>query len=133
MNSKNILITGASGYVGTALTEKIISDNSINIVNYDISIFGDDHLPKKENYLYIKKDLRDKKSFEKAIKENNIDTVLHLACISNDPTFELKSDISKVINYDCFEDLVKISRKIKLGNLFMHPHAQSMGFLTALM
>ena len=114
MNSKNILITGASGYVGTALTEKIISDNSINIVNYDISIFGDDHLPKKENYLYIKKDLRDKKSFEKAIKENNIDTVLHLACISNDPTFELKSDISKVINYDCFEDLVKISKKNKV-------------------
>ena len=27
------------------------------------------------------------------------------------PTFELKSDISKIINYDCFEDLVKISKE----------------------
>ena len=26
-------------------------------------------------------------------------------------TFELKSDISKIINYDCFEDLVKISKE----------------------
>lgn len=111
MISKNILITGASGYVGAALTDKIIANKDMRLVNYDISIFGDNHLPKKENYIYIRKDLRDKKSFEKAIKENDIDTVLHLACISNDPTFELKSDISKIINYDCFEDLVSISKK----------------------
>lgn len=114
MISKNILVTGASGYVGSALTTKMLSDNNINLVNYDISIFGDDHLPKKNNYIYIKKDLRDKESFEKAIIENNIDTVLHLACISNDPTFELKSDISKIINYDCFEDLVSVSKKNKV-------------------
>tara|TARA_B100000989_G_scaffold93376_1_gene67834 strand:+ start:11371 stop:12390 length:1020 start_codon:yes stop_codon:yes gene_type:complete len=111
MISKNILITGASGYVGAALTDKIIANKDMRLVNYDISIFGDNHLPKKENYIYMRKDLRDKNSFEKAIKENDIDTVLHLACISNDPTFELKSDISKIINYDCFEDLVSISKK----------------------
>ena len=40
----------------------MLSDNNINLVNYDISIFGDDHLPKKNNYIYIKKDLRDKES-----------------------------------------------------------------------
>ena len=111
MISKNILITGASGYVGASLTDKIISNKDVKLINYDISIFGDNHLPKKENYIYVKKDLRDKNSFEKTIRENDIDTVLHLACISNDPTFELKSDISKIINYDCFEDLVSISKK----------------------
>ena len=111
MISKYILVTGASGYVGASLTDKIISNKDVKLINYDISIFGDNHLPKKENYMYVKKDLRYKNSFEKTIRENDIDTVLHLACISNDPTFELKSDISKIINYDCFEDLVSISKK----------------------
>ncbi len=111
MKSKKILVTGGSGYVGTRLINKIIKKDGILIVNYDISLFGDEHLPKTNNYLYLKKDLRDKISFEKAIIDNDIDTVLHLACISNDPTFELRGDISKSINFDCFEDLVKISKK----------------------
>ena len=111
MKSKNILITGGSGYVGTSLCIKLLKNNKVNIVNYDISLFGDEHLPKHERYKYIKNDLRNIYEFKKAINVNNIDTVLHLACISNDPTFELKSDISKIINYDCFEDLVKISKE----------------------
>ena len=105
----NLLITGGSGYVGTRLIYRLLSKN-INIHNYDISLFGDDHLPNNKNFYYHKKDLRDIKSFEKVIKKNKIDVVLHLACISNDPTFELNSKISKEINFTAFEPLVKISK-----------------------
>ena len=52
--------------------------------------------------------------FKKSIEDNKIDTVLHLACISNDPTYELNPELSKKINYDCFEDLVKISKEQKV-------------------
>ena len=105
----NLLITGGSGYVGTRLIYRLLSKN-INIHNYDISLFGDDHLPKNKNFYYHKKDLRDIKSFEEVIKKNKIDVVIHLACISNDPTFELNSKISKEINFTAFEPLVKISK-----------------------
>ncbi len=111
MISKNILITGASGYVGTRLSNQLIKNKFRNIINYDISLYGDDHLPKFKNYIYIKKDLRDRDAFSSTIQKYSIDTVLHLACISNDPTFELKNGISKQINYDCFEDLVRISKQ----------------------
>ena len=40
----------------------------------------------------------------------NFDTIIHLACISNDPSFELNPDLGKSINYDCFEPLIKISK-----------------------
>lgn len=109
----NLLITGGSGYVGTRLIYRLINKD-INIYNYDISLFGDDHLPNKKNFFYFKSDLRDKKSFEQVIKKNNIDVVLHLACISNDPTFELNSKISREINYTAFEPLVKISKDNKV-------------------
>ena len=42
---------------------------------------------------------------------NEVDTLIHLACISNDPSFELNPNLSKSINYDCFYPLVKICRK----------------------
>ena len=37
--------------------------------------------------------------------------VIHLACISNDPSFELNPKLGKSINFDAFEPLVKISKQ----------------------
>ena len=107
----NLLITGGSGYVGSRLIYKLLEETDHHIVNYDISLFGDSHLPENKNFVYIKEDITNSKKFEEAIVKNNIDTVLHLACISNDPTYELNSELSKRINYDCFEELVNVSKK----------------------
>jgi len=107
----NLLITGGSGYVGSRLIFKLLKETNLKIVNYDISLFGDAHLPKNEKFIYCKEDITNPKKFEQTIIENNIDVVLHLACISNDPTYELNSELSKKINYDCFEELIKISKK----------------------
>lgn len=108
----NVLLTGGSGYVGSRLTYKLLGNKNIKtIVNYDISLFGDEHLPKNEKYFYEKKDLRDIESFKQILKKYKINKVLHLACISNDPTFELNSDISKKINFDSFEPIVKAARE----------------------
>ena len=49
-------------------------------------------------------DIRDTNLFKKSCK--NIDAVIHLACISNDPSFELDENLSKSINFDCFEPMV---------------------------
>ncbi len=111
---KNVLITGGSGYVGSRLIYKLLDETTHKIINYDISLFGDKHLPKHDKFLYYKDDITDPKKFEEVITKNNVDTVIHLACISNDPTYELNSKLSKKINYDCFEDLVKVSKKNKV-------------------
>ena len=47
------------------------------------------------------------KKLGNAIKDN--DAIIHLACISNDPSFELNPELGKSINFDCFEPLVKLS------------------------
>ena len=106
----NLLITGGSGYVGSRLINFLL-EKEIRIFNYDIALYGDDHLPVSQNLTNIKKDIRDPLSFEKAIKENKIDIVLHLACISNDPSFDLNPKLSKEVNYLCFNHLVKLSKK----------------------
>ena len=106
----NLLITGGSGYVGTRLISYLLKKKKIRIFNYDIGLYGDDHLPINENLKTVKKDIRDPISFENTIKENKIDIVLHLACISNDPSFDLNPTLSKEVNYLCFNHLVKLSK-----------------------
>ena len=49
---KTILITGGSGYVGTRLILRLLNETDYKIVNYDVSLFGDTHLPKNPKFIY---------------------------------------------------------------------------------
>ena len=60
------------------------------------------------NLKVIKGDIRDQKILKEAIPGH--DAVIHLACISNDPSFELNPDLGRSINLDAFRPLVSISR-----------------------
>ena len=50
--------------------------------------------------------------------------VIHLACISNDPSFELNPKLGKSINFDAFEPLVKVS-KLSGINQFIYASSSS--------
>ena len=54
----------------------------------------------------VKGDIRDTIELEKSLHE--VDHVIHLACISNDPSFELDPSLGKSINFDPFEKFVKM-------------------------
>jgi nucleoside-diphosphate-sugar epimerase len=71
-------------------------------------IYGET-LPQHSNLNLIKGDIRDQNLLKKIIK--NIDVVIHLACISNDPSFELNPKLGKDINLNSFAPLVEISKK----------------------
>ena len=103
---KKIFITGGAGYVGSLLVPILLKDGYIVTV-YDLMIYGNTLNP-HPNLKIIKADLRDQKTLSESLKNQNI--VLHLACISNDPSFELNPSLGKSINLDSFEPLVKYSK-----------------------
>jgi len=106
---RNVLITGGAGYVGSVLTPQLVAAG-YNVTVYDIMFFGSDHLPKHHpNLRVIEGDIRDTAKMAGAFQ--GIDTVLHLACISNDASFELDEKLSETINYDCFEPLVIAAKR----------------------
>src|SRR3979411_2824957 len=71
---------------------------------------GNDKMPKgNPNLILVEGDIRDTAKLAKYF--DGVDTVLHLACISNDPSFELDSKLSESINYDCFEPMVIAAKK----------------------
>ena len=102
---KKILVAGGAGYVGCVLVPKLL-DAGYEVVVYDLMLFGSEGLPKTRSGLQvISADLRDIATFSQAL--SGVDSVIHLACISNDPSFELDPELSKSINYDSFEPVVQ--------------------------
>ena len=104
---KKIFIPGGAGYVGTVLTEMLLEAN-YKVTVYDLFIYGD-HIKDHPNLEKIKGDLRDLKKLTKSIKNHNY--IIHLACISNDPSYDLNPKLSKSINFDCFESFVKAAKE----------------------
>jgi nucleoside-diphosphate-sugar epimerase len=107
---RNVAITGGAGYVGAALVPKLLAAG-YHVKVLDLYMFGDNVLEGVKdhpNLEQIKGDIRDRGTLQKAIP--GCDAVIHLACISNDPSFELNPELGKSINYDAFFDLVDISR-----------------------
>ena len=113
---KKIFITGGAGYVGSQLVPKLL-DLDYHVTVLDLMMYGEDVLHDHENLKKIKGDIRDIALLEKIIPGHNI--VIHLACISNDPSFELNPSLGKSINLDAFEPLVKISNKNKIRFLIL--------------
>lgn len=104
---KRVLVTGGAGYKGCVLVPKLLS-RGYEVVVYDLMLFGAGGLPADPRLQTVKGDIRDTKSYAEAVKD--CDAVIHMACISNDPSFELDPKLSTTINYDCFEPMVKASR-----------------------
>jgi len=103
---KKILVTGGLGYVGSVLVNKLIQEGySVNII--DLGIYGK-NIDLKNNLKIFIGDIRNKKLFEESV--SGCDTVIHLACISNDPSFDLNPDLGKSINLDAFRPIVEISK-----------------------
>lgn len=107
----NILIIGGGGYVGSQLVPDLLKLN-YKVDVYDLFIYGQDVLDKNSNLKLIKGDIRNIDKLSKIIKA--YDAVIHLACISNDPSFELNPKLGKSINLDCFRPLIEICKNSKV-------------------
>lgn len=105
---KKIFITGGGGYVGSSLIPRLL-DQNYEVTVYDLFIYGQEVLKPHKNLRVIKGDIRDIILLNESIKGNEI--VIHLACISNDPSFELNPLLGKSINLDSFEPMVQMSIK----------------------
>lgn len=106
---KRVLVTGGAGYVGSNLVPKLLAgDYEVTVL--DLYIYGDvfADLASNRKLIEVKGDVRNPSHVRRAL--SGCDAVIHLACISNDPSFDLNPELGRSINYDCFRPLVKASK-----------------------
>ena len=101
-----VLLTGQNGYIGSVLLIKLLA-TGYNVVGFDNDYFADCKLfEPTEKINYLRKDIRD------VTPEDlyGIDSVIHLAALSNDPLGELNSDLTDEINYQSSIQLAKAAK-----------------------
>ena len=110
---KKVLVIGGAGYCGSILVPQLLEEGW-DVTVFDILVwYGSDHLPKENPKLtIIEGDVRDTPSVAAACVGQ--DAVLHLACISNDASFELDERLSTSVNLESFEPIVVAAKKLSL-------------------
>src|SRR3954470_24022717 len=106
---KRVLVTGGAGYVGSNLVPKLLAAG-YEVSVLDLYLYGEVFADLKSNprLSETKGDLRNSADVQRAVV--GCDAVIHLACISNDPSFDLDPTLGKSINFDCFRPLVRAAK-----------------------
>lgn len=100
--SKKVLVIGGGGYVGSILCPALVA-HGYAVTAYDTFWYGEDKL--SHSVKKVTGDMRDLQRLKTALQGQK--AVIHLACISNDPSFDLNPALGKSINLDCFPEVFK--------------------------
>lgn len=109
---EKILIAGAGGYIGSVMT-KYLLNKGCNLIALDRFFFGEETLDEckfEKNLKILKEDTR---FFDKDILKG-VNIVLDLSGLSNDPSAELNSSLTKSINIEGCIRLAKISKQMNV-------------------
>lgn len=106
-----IFVPGGAGYVGSRLVPELLKKGH-EVVVFDLYLYGEDLFEEDPKLTQVKADIRDLKAVEGAMRGS--DAVIHLACISNDPSFELNPELGKSINLDAFEPFVLLAKEQRI-------------------
>lgn len=85
---KNILVTGGAGFIGSNFIKYSLNNFDYNIVNFDKLTYAGNlenlvDVEFNDKYKFVKGDICEKEEVEKAVRENEIDTIINFAAESH--------------------------------------------------
>jgi UDP-glucose 4-epimerase len=93
MKNKSILVTGGAGFIGSHLTDMLVAENEVTVLD-NLSSGRMEHLDRhlgRKNFEFLQSDLLDQKAVEEAVAGK--DTVFHIAA---NPDVKLGAEDTRV-------------------------------------
>lgn len=116
----NILVTGGAGYLGSVLVPKLlVRGHRVRVL--DIGYFGVEHLrAMRPTVEIVRDDVRqvtgDRAALDAILAD--IDVVVHLAAISNDPSAELHPTLTEEVNFESTRALALACKERNIRFIF---------------
>jgi nucleoside-diphosphate-sugar epimerase len=117
MASHRILVTGGFGYAGSRLTPHLLAlGHHVRVIDLMLyteagldALKADKAFPQwQDRFELVRGDIRDPKTVAQAVA--GLDTVIHLAAISNDPTGDIDETLTRQVNFDAIGLLLAQAR-----------------------
>ncbi len=110
-----VAVAGGAGYVGARLVPRLL-EAGYRVRVLDLFLYGRESLASSSanpNLELIEGDIRDLAKVRETL--SGCQAVIHLACISNDPSVELDPDLSRTVNFESFGPFVQLAKKLGLA------------------
>ena len=111
MGKRTVVVFGGGGYVGAVLVPMLLSEGyAVRVFDtfwYGKAVFASEL--SNPDLRLVTGDIRNLEAVSQVLK--GATDVIHLACISNDPSFDLDPKLGKSINLDSFAPLVKSAKE----------------------
>lgn len=121
MSNLSVMVTGDKGYIGSVLTE-VLLQRGYQVTGLDTGYYADCLLtPQEPVYQSLRRDLRDVQPEDL----RGLDSIVHLAALSNDPLGELSPGLTEQINLQATLRLATLAREIGVRR-FVYASSQSM-------
>ena len=114
-SSKNILVTGGAGYIGSHIVEQLIK-NKQSVIILDNLVTGYERLVNKKAK-FIKADIKNKSKITKIIKDYNINSIIHLAAYLNVSEAEKKKRKYYTNNITGTKNLLEACKNSNVKNI----------------
>ena len=124
MKKQTVVVFGGGGYVGSVLVPRLLEDD-YKVRVFDTFWYGEEvfaNFRENPDLELIKADIRDVNSVKLALQ--NVQCVIHLACISNDPSFDLNPELGRAINLESFPPIVESAKSLGI-NHFIYASSSS--------
>jgi nucleoside-diphosphate-sugar epimerase len=113
MPSGEILVTGGAGYIGSVLVPELI-DEGYSVTVLDAYLYDTD--PNRDPIVHercrrLQGDIRDLAYVDSVLEEGSFQAIIHLAAISNDPSSALDPEVTRSVNLEAVDHLMRSAKR----------------------